>query len=183
MLVFVLVGVWSTTLIAQEKRLLRSTRTAITFISEAPLERITATSTRATGLIDPVARSFAVQVPITDFEGFNSPLQREHFNENYMASATWPSATFQGRIIEAVDLLTPGTHDVRAKGVLRIHGVDRERIVPCRVVVADTGVRVTCTLPVPLEDHDIQVPRIVQQKIASVVQVKVDLLFMESKTP
>jgi hypothetical protein len=31
-----------------------------------------------------------------------------------------------------------------------------------------------------LSDHDIRIPKVVQQKIASVVQVKLDLLF---KTP
>ncbi len=168
---------------SQDKQLLKTTRAAITFVSDAPLERITATNKRASGLIDPVARSFAVQVPIVDFEGFNSPLQKEHFNENYLASANWPNASFQGRIIETMDLSAPGTQEVRAKGVLRIHGVDRERIVPCRVVVADGGVRVTCTFPVSLEEHGIRVPRVVQQKIASVVQVTVDLLFTERMAP
>lgn len=152
-------------------------RSVVSLLSEAPLERITAQNTRSTGLLDPAARSFALQVPIASFEGFNAPLQREHFNENYMVSGTYPNATFAGRIIESVDFTTPGTHAVRAKGKLVIHGVEKERIIACTLVVAPDGIRVTSTFDVAVDDHAIRVPRVVQQKIASVVQVTVDALF------
>lgn len=171
---------FSASLFAQERRLLSVQRAEVSFVSDAPMERIAASNSKATGLLDPAARQFAVKIPIADFEGFNSPLQREHFNENYMATATWPHATFQGRIIEAVDLTVPGEHSVRAKGAFTIRGVERERIVPCRVVVSNEGVRVTATLDVALEDHGIRIPRVVQQKIAAVVDVKVDALFKPS---
>ena len=69
---------------------------------------------------------------------------------------------------------------MRAKGELSIHGVVRERIIPCTLVVTAEGVRVTSSFEVLLSDHDIRIPKVVQQKIASVVQVKLDLLF---KTP
>ncbi|HRH70277.1 MAG TPA: hypothetical protein PLB89_12290 [Flavobacteriales bacterium] len=152
-------------------------RSLVSLMSDAPLERIAAQTTRSTGLLDPLARSFAVQVPITSFEGFNSPLQREHFNENYMVSGTWPNASFAGRIIESVDLTVPGTHSVRAKGKLVVHGVEKERIIACKLVVASEGIRVTSTFDVAVDDHAIRVPRVVQQKVASVVQVTVDALF------
>lgn len=141
------------------------------------MERITATNTKATGLIDPAQRTFVVRIPVVEFQGFNAPLQREHFNENYMASRVHPNATFQGRIIETVDLSVPGTYEVRAKGQLMIHGVEHERIIPCKVVAAPDGLRVSSAFDVALDEHGIRVPRVVQQKIASVVQVKVDLLF------
>jgi hypothetical protein len=152
-------------------------RSLIGFVSDAPMERIAAENTRSTGLLDRATRSFAVQVPMVEFTGFNSPLQREHFNENYMVSGVFPNATFVGRIIESVDMETPGTYEVRAKGKLAIHGVERERIIPCKVVVAADGIRVTANFDVALDEHDIRVPRVVQQKIASVIAVKVDALF------
>jgi hypothetical protein len=152
-------------------------RSEVIFVSDAPLERISASNSRSTGLIDIGARTFAVQIPILDFQGFNAPLQREHFNENYLETRTWPYASFQGRIIESIDLTIPGSHQVRAKGAFTIHGVEQERIVPCRIVVSEQGIRVTADLHVTLEDHKIRIPRVVQQKIAAVVQVKVDVLF------
>jgi hypothetical protein len=160
-----------------DRVLLRLERSLVSFLSEAPMETIAATNERSTGVLDAKARTFAVQVPVVEFMGFNSPLQREHFNENYLESSAYPKATFSGRIIEAVDLAVPGTYTVRAKGELNIKGVARERIVPCNLVVSSTGVRITTGFDVALDEHGIRVPRVVQQKIAAVVQVKVDVLF------
>jgi hypothetical protein len=153
------------------------TKCEIGFVSEAPLERITAATKEASGLFDAVERSFAVRIPVIGFQGFNSPLQREHFLENYMEVDRFPHAVFKGRLIEAVDLTVPGTHHVRAKGTFSVHGVDQERIIECTIVSASNGLRVTGTFDVALADHGIRIPKIVQQKLAPVVQVKVDLLF------
>ncbi len=150
------------------------------FLSEAPLERIEATSTQPAGVLELGDRAFAVQVPMRSFEGFNSPLQREHFNENYMESTIHPNAVFKGRIIEDIDLRSPGTYQVRAKGMFTVHGVERERIFPCAVVVAEDGVRATAQFDVLPADHAIRVPGLVKQKIAPVIHVTVDLLFRDA---
>jgi hypothetical protein len=42
------------------------------------------------------------------FEGFNSALQREHFNENYIESNRFPDASFNGKIIEDIDFAKDG---------------------------------------------------------------------------
>jgi len=155
----------------------RVNKSLVSFVSDAPMEHIIAENTRSSGIIELETRSFAVQIPIKEFQGFNGPLQREHFNENYMASELYPHATFVGRIIESVSLVIPGTQEVRAKGKLTIHGVEKERIIPCKVVVAENGIRITTTFDVAVDEHGIRIPRVVQQKIAAVVTVKVDLLF------
>src|SRR3982750_3786358 len=69
----------------------------ISFASKAQLELIKATSDKAQGLIDPATGQFAFNVPIQSFRGFNSELQRQHFNENYMESDRYPKATFTGK--------------------------------------------------------------------------------------
>lgn len=162
---------------AQDGGVFKLTRSTVSFRSEAPLELIEAENRDATGLLDPVARTFAVRVPIVGFQGFNAPLQREHFNENYLVSRVWPHADFSGRIIEAIDLAAPGTHEVRAKGQLTIRDVSQERIVHCSLVVSDEGIRVTAPFDVALSDHGISIPKVVEQKIAPVVRVQADLFF------
>jgi len=164
----------------QPSKPVKLARSDVRFISDAPLERITASTMEASGLLEVDQRTFAVRIPVRTFDGFNSPLQREHFIENYMECDQFPNATFQGRIIEAVDLTVPGTYDVRAKGQFVVHGVTQERIIPCKVVVAPTGIRVTSKFDVVLSDHGIRVPRVVQQKLAGTVQVVTDLLFKTS---
>ena len=161
----------------QAQTLFNLERSNITFLSEAPLETITSTNKAASGLIDPMERTFVIRIPIKEFLGFNSPLQYEHFNENYMISPTWAYAYFKGRIIEAVDLNEKGTYAVRAKGELNIKGEVRERIISCELLVTEDGIRVTSGFDVRLDDHNIRIPRVVQQKIAPSVQVTVELLF------
>jgi hypothetical protein len=164
-------------LAAQSRNLFSVHKSAIAFTSDAPLERIIAANNSATGVLDLAERSFAVRIPMRAFEGFNSPLQREHFEENYVESRTFPNALFEGRIIETCDLGAESTYRVRAKGRFMLHGVAHDRIITCTIVVAKEGIRVTSAFDVSLADHDIRVPRVVQQKLAAVVQVKVDLLF------
>lgn len=146
---------------------------AIYFKSDAPLELIEASSDKLRGLINPADNSFAFAVKLNTFQGFNSPLQREHFNENYMESKKYPEATFSGKIIENVDLSQPGTYTIRAKGKLNIHGVEQERIIKSEVVSGKKGLEVVSSFTVLLEEHDITIPKIVYQKIAEEIEVQI----------
>ncbi|TAE60649.1 MAG: YceI family protein [Bacteroidetes bacterium] len=152
----------------------------LTLISEAPLETIRATSTQVKGLIDPVKRSFAFSVNIVTFQGFNSPLQREHFNENYLESDKYPKATFNGKIIETVDLTQNGVYIVRAKGMMNIHGVEMERIIKAEVEVKGGQMTVKADFTVLLTEHNITIPKIVKQKISEEVKVSINAVFSKS---
>ena len=162
---------------AQERELMTVRKGEVSFVSDAPLERIAASNSAVTGMLDLKQRTFVVRIPMRLFSGFNSPLQQEHFHENYVESQDFPNALFEGRVIEACDLSKAATYEVRAKGRFTVHGVAQERIITCTLVVAADGIRVTSTFDVPLADHGIRIPRVVQQKLAAVARVKVDLLF------
>ena len=146
----------------------------VSFTSDAPLELIEASSDALRAALRTDDQTFAFRVRINSFEGFNGQLQRQHFNENYLESNRFPEATFQGRIIERDDLNQPGTYQVRAKGKFVVHGIAQERIIPARVVSDGQQLTINCMFMVPLTDHDIQVPSIVHQKIASEIVVRVE---------
>ncbi len=151
-----------------------STQTGtISFTSEAPLEIISAASKKMEGVIDATALSFAFAVSIRTFEGFNNGLQQQHFYENYLETDKYPTATYSGKIIEHVDLSKPGTYQVRAKGQLNIHGRSKERILKVELISTGSEVKVSSEFLVPLVDHQIEVPRIVNQKIAQEIVVEV----------
>jgi polyisoprenoid-binding protein YceI len=143
------------------------------FSSEAPLEVIKAQTNKTTGVIDCAKKTVAFLVDVNSFEGFNSALQKEHFNENYLETEKFPKSTFKGKIIEDIDFAKKGTTSVRAKGVFSIHGVDKEKIVKVKVTVKDKEILVETQFDVPLEDHNIKVPKVVNQKIASIILVDV----------
>src|SRR5689334_20565801 len=71
-------------LVAQAQRKFMIENGEISFTSNAKLELINAASKKLHGLIDPSTGQFAFIVKIQSFEGFNSKLQRDHFNENFM---------------------------------------------------------------------------------------------------
>lgn len=177
---FIIVAFSALHSVAQERALLQLEHSEIVFHSVAPMESISATNNSATGLIDPDKRTFAIRIPVRAFVGFNSPLQTEHFNENYMVVRKWSVATFNGRMIESFDHRTPGKHTVRAKGQLNIRGVVQERIIQCDLIITDEGIRVMADFDVILEDHGILIPSVVQQKIAPKVNIDVDLSFRRS---
>ncbi len=154
-----------------------TSRGEISFTSEAPLEVIKAQSKELKGAIDADKKTFAFTVPVKSFEGFNSPLQREHFNENYMESTQYDKATFNGKIIEQIDFTKDGEYEVRAKGKLNVHGIEQERIIKATISTKDGKLSVHSIFTVLLEEHGIAIPKIVYQKIADEIQLKVVAVF------
>ena len=144
------------------------------FKSVASLETIQARSKKLRGMIDPANNTFAWSVETSSFEGFNNPLQREHFNENYMESSKFPKISFTGKIIEKIDFQTEGKYSVRAKGKLIAHGVAQERIIRSDLEVIGNKLRVRAQFTVPLADHNISIPHIVHQKIAEEISLEVE---------
>lgn len=153
----------------------------ISFSSNAPLELIKAESDEMRGAIDLKKRTFAFTVKITSFKGFNAELQRDHFNENYMESEKFPEATFKGKIIEEVDFSNETIYFVRAKGTFTIHGVEQERIINVTVTVKGNTVTCEAKFPVQLSEHNITVPKVVHEKIASEVIVEVNAVLQKRK--
>ena len=151
----------------------------IYFKSDAPLEIIEARSKSLKGAIDLELRTFAFTIEIPTFEGFNSPLQRVHFNENYMESDDIFTASFHGKIIEKSVLPKGEKVVIRAKGKLNIHGVTQERIIKATVELNKKKLSVSSFFTVLLSEHDIAIPKIVTQKIAEEIQVFVEAEFLK----
>ncbi len=113
------------------------------------------------------------------FEGFNSPFQKEHFNENYLESDKFPTASFSGHIIEEDDFTKDGIYNIRAKGKFIIHGVEQERILQGDLKVKNSVIQLNCTFSVQLSEHDIKIPRIVHEKLASEIKIIVSAEFVK----
>jgi polyisoprenoid-binding protein YceI len=146
---------------------------SIQFRSDAPLELIKASSSELAGLFDSDKKMFAFRIKVNTFTGFNGPLQKEHFNENYMETAKFPYASFEGKVIEDIDYGKSGTYEVRAKGNLTVHGVTQERIVKITLVVKNKIISAAAVFTVLLADHNITIPKVVHEKLASEIKVAV----------
>ncbi|HXS35501.1 MAG TPA: YceI family protein [Flavipsychrobacter sp.] len=153
----------------------------VRFHSDAPQELIKASSDQLKGAIDIRKRTFAFKLNISSFVGFNSPLQREHFNENYMETVYYPFATYIGKIIEEVDLSKDGDYTVRTKGKLKIHGAEQERIIKSEINVKNGVMTIESDFVVPLADHNIKIPRVVYDKLAPDINVSVNAILVPKK--
>ena len=140
--------------------------------SNAELELIKASSIETQGIIDPATNQFAFSVPVSSFKGFNSDLQRQHFNDNYMETTKYAKASFSGKIIEQVNWTRDSVYTIRAKGELDVHGQKQTRIIKAKLTVRKNELLVDADFNVPLADHNISIPRIVSQKIATEIDVK-----------
>jgi polyisoprenoid-binding protein YceI len=171
-IILFILSFWSVSSPLIQPKIYTTNTGTIRFRSEAPMELIHAVSKEVKGAVDADKKTFAFRIRINSFEGFNSPLQREHFNENYMETPKFPEALFNGKIIEDIDLSQPGTYTVRAKGILTIHGVSKERIIKSDVEVKNGMMKIKSNFTVLLSDHNIPIPRVVKEKLANEIVVE-----------
>lgn len=142
----------------------------VSFYSDTPLENIQAVNKKTGSIINATSRELAVQMRITDFI-FPNKLMQEHFNENYLESEKFPTATFKGKIKESVDLNVPGSYPVATEGSLTIHGVTKPVLVKGTIVSTGSELKLDFKFQVRTEDYGIEVPSLVVTKIAEVIDV------------
>ncbi len=148
----------------------------VKFTSNAPLELIQAKTYQVFGLIDSDKNTFVFKVPMASFEGFNSPLQREHFNENYVESSKYPSSIFKGKILGDVDLNRDGYYEnIPVRGTFSIHGIEKERELLSTIEVSGQEIQIKSTFLIPLVDHNIRIPKVVSRKLATQINVFLDV--------
>lgn len=145
----------------------------ITFFSEAPLENIEAINKVGKIILNTSNNELVARVPVNGFI-FEKPLMQEHFNENYMESDRYPMALFKGKINEAIDYTKEGVHKVTATGKLNVHGIEKERTINGTLTVKKDEIAMQSEFTIRLEDHKISIPKVVFEKIAETVQVKIN---------
>lgn len=163
----------SLTLSAQQGKVLITENGMVDFVSEAPLEIIKASSSALKGAIDVEKQTFVFVLENQTFKGFNSPLQQEHFYENYMETAKYPKTTFTGRIIEPLNIVHGTTQTVRAKGILDLHGVKQERMIKAEISYEPDNMKLNSSFTILLDDHRIRVPKVVSKKISPEIRIRV----------
>lgn len=150
----------------------------IWFFSSTPVEDIEAHNYQATSIIDPESGEMAFVVLMRGFQ-FEKALMQEHFNEKYVHSDDYPKATFNGQItnLETVNFTTDGSYEAEVSGELTIHGVTKEITTTGTITIEDGVVKASATFPITLADHNIEIPSMVEDKIAKVVDAHVDMSY------
>lgn len=148
----------------------------VSLYSKAPLEDIAATTSKGTSVLNAATGDLAFSIPIRSFE-FEKSLMQEHFNENYMESDKFPTASFKGKLSDNIDLSKSGTYPVAASGVLEVHGVKQNRTIKGTITNQNGIVTLSSQFQVLCKDHHIDIPQIVFKKIAESIDIKVSATY------
>ncbi|MDQ3142244.1 MAG: YceI family protein [Bacteroidota bacterium] len=147
----------------------------VSFFSDSPMEKIEATNTKGTCVLDGSTGNLEFAVLVTGFQ-FEKALMQEHFKENYMEVGTYPKATFKGKItnFQDVNLKADGTYQANVQGNLTIHGVTKPVNVKGQIKVSSGQIIASTTFDVACADYNIKIPAVVKDNIAKVVKVKIE---------
>ncbi len=167
--------------LAVNAQMLKGKETNVQFFSETPMENISATNKYVVLMLKPSSNALQILVHNKGFT-FEKPLMQEHFHENYMETEKFPESKFVGNIIEKVDYTKDGETAVTAKGKLTIHGVTKDVEIKGKIKIVNGVVSLEAKFPVKVADYGIQVPSLVTEKIAEVVEVTV-ISTLETFTP
>lgn len=148
----------------------------ISFFSSAPIENITAKTSKAVSAINMQTGTVYFKVPIRTFQ-FPKSLMQEHFNTDYLESDQYPFAEFKGDILNYKKPEKDGTYPVTVDGKLTIHGVTKEYKEQGELSLQNGKITASTSFKVRLADHNIKIPTIVFKNIAEVVDVKVNAVY------
>jgi len=152
------------------------------FFGSTPVENIEAHNKQASSIIDTETGEVVVSVLMKSFE-FERALMQEHFNENYVESDKFPKGKFTGKIsnLAEINFNKPGTYTARIKGVLNIHGVDKEIETPVELRIDGDNIHVQGKFITSAEDFKIEIPSVVKDKIAKQIDVNMTMSFSPYK--
>lgn len=150
----------------------------ISFFSHTAIEDIEANNYQTNSVIDTEKGELVFAVLMKGFQ-FEKALMQEHFNEKYVESDKFPRASFKGKItnLDAIDFSKAGTYPAEVEGDLMIHGVTQAVKTAGTFEVKDGQLLAKATFEVAVADYDIRIPSVVQDNIAKVMEVHVDIAY------
>ncbi|HCM77524.1 MAG TPA: YceI family protein [Cytophagales bacterium] len=147
----------------------------ISFFSEAPVENIAAYNTGANSLFNSDTGEIVFLVRIDEFV-FEKALMQQHFNEKYMESGKFPTASFKGKISGYQSNFTTD-QTVQATGLLTIHGQTNEVITTGTISRVDKKLIMSSAFDVELDDYKIKIPKLLWQNIAERIEIKIEFTY------
>lgn len=147
----------------------------IQFEASVPsFEAVGAQHNNVSAILNTETGEIAVLALVTGFR-FKVALMEEHFNENYMESETYPKAVFRGVLKEFNADQKEGTSQYTLEGTISMHGVSQKLSVPIALKSEAGNYYLTSSFKLRPEDFEIDIPKVVANKIAQEVIVSVAL--------
>jgi hypothetical protein len=150
----------------------------VKFFSDGAVEDIEAENKQVSSIIDVSKGNFAFLVPIKAFQ-FEKALMQEHFNENYMESGKFPSASFKGSIVnfEDIDFSKDGTYQLTLTGTMTIHGETMEITEEVTLDIKEGKSVIRGEFGVKASDYGIKIPAAKSDNISNDLLVTVNFSY------
>lgn len=147
----------------------------VTFDATSALESIKATNKSGSVALNILNGDVAARVQVKNFI-FSQALMQEHFNENYMESNKFPSATLKGKIVNINDLKLDkdGTYKAKVQGTLEMHGITNNVSLPATLTVNGGKINFNASFSVLCADYKIAIPSVVADKVAKEVKINIE---------
>lgn len=147
----------------------------ISFVNTAATGSFDAQNNQVIAALSTENGTVQFRVPVNSFQ-FKKELMQQHFQENYMESATFPNASFSGKLLDSsvVNYQTPGTYNVKVKGTMTMHGVAKVIEIPGQIVVSVTGVTLKANFDILCSDYSINIPRNNASAVSDKVAISVN---------
>lgn len=167
---------------AQEYHVAVEEARSVVFRSSIPLNEFEGVTDRVDGYVLLDGRGLRESGPLEGAELYfevdlasldtGIALRDRHMREDYLHVDDHPFATFFGSV-KALRPRGAGGFTVVSAGEFGVHGVTRERELQCIAEPTGAFVDVECAFTVSLEDHDIDIPRLMFMKLASEVELEI----------
>ena len=150
----------------------------IEFYSKTPLEEVEAHNRQVVSTLDPSTGEMAFMMLIKSFE-FKKALMQEHFNENYIESDKYPKASFKGKItnLDKINFKKDGVYNAEVSGDMTIHNVTKPMSAKGTLEVKGGTVIANSKFFTVPHDWDIEIPSVVEDKIAKQIEVTVEATY------
>ncbi|NLU39402.1 MAG: YceI family protein [Bacteroidales bacterium] len=170
--------VFSTQIIQAQNLLYTKTGHAY-FMSHTEAIDIDGNNNQVTSFLNIETGEIAFQMLVKSFK-FTLATAEEHFNETYMESDKYPKAQFKGFVenMQSIDLKKDGTYKAQVKGDLTIHGVSKNIKQEGNIVVKNGKITANSAFTVNIDDYAIKVPKMVEDRVAKIVDIKVDVEYV-----
>ena len=145
----------------------------ITFEASVPsFEEVKATNEAVSCVLNTKTGEIASLALVKGFR-FKIALMEEHFNENYIESDKYPKATFKGKLSDFdASALDTSPKKFKLNGTLELHGKSKEINIVAIISKKGNGIEISTDFDVNPDDFNIQIPKIVRQKVAKTVNIK-----------
>lgn len=152
------------------------------FLSHTEAIDIDADNHQLVSFFDIESGKIQCAVLIKSFE-FSLATAKEHFNESYMESDKYPKAAFKGQIkdVENIDLTKPGNYTGNVVGDITIRNNKKHLETEAELVVEKNKISATSEFYLNISDFDIQIPKLVDHRVAKEILVKVSIDYLPYK--